>query len=238
MSKFLAFCFSILFFSNIAFSQNFEVGLTLGATAYNGDIDIVAKNVGSAINPAIGLLVKYRLSNNFLVRGQALTTKLSASEKNHPSVWRQERGLAFETKLTELSAVLEWEFIHLGRFTGFAFGGGGASFFNPKTDYNLPNNYISDVNPDTETKYSKITASVPMGVGLKYSLPKDFYLSAEAGYRYVFTDYLDGVSKIANPKRNDAYYYTGLTITKAFGGGKAGANRQFRRGEDICPKVD
>ena len=49
----MAFCCSFLLLSNIAFSQNFEVGLTLGASAYNGDIDVVAKNVGSAINPAV-----------------------------------------------------------------------------------------------------------------------------------------------------------------------------------------
>ena len=236
MSKIIAFCCSFLFFSNIAFSQNFEVGLTLGATAYNGDIDVVAKNVGSAINPAIGILGKYRLSNKFLLRAQLLTSKLSASEKNHPSAWRQERGLSFQTKLTEFSGLLEWEVLSKKRFTGFTFGGLGVSYFNPNPDFNLPNKYIDDVNPDAETNYSKFTLSVQLGIGLKYSLPKDFYLAAEAGYRFVFTDYLDGISKVANPKRNDAYYYTGLTLTKAFGGGKSGANRSFKQGDSNCPK--
>ena len=236
MSKLLAFCFSFLFLSNIALAQSFEAGLTLGATAYNGDIDIVAKNVGSAINPAIGILGKYRLSNKFLVRAQLLTSKLSASEKKHPTAWRAERGLSFEAKLTELSALLEYEVITKRRFTGFTFGGLGVSYFNPKTNFNLPNKYIDDANPDADAKFKKITLAIPLGIGLKYSLPQDFYLSAEAGYRFVFTDYLDGISKIANPKRNDAYYYAGLTITKAFGGGKSGANRQFKQGEGNCPK--
>lgn len=236
MSKILASCCSFLLLSNIAFSQNFEVGLTLGATAYNGDIDIVAKNVGSAVNPAIGLLGRYRLSNRLLVRGQLLVSKLSASEKNHPSAWRQERGLSFESKLTEISALLEYEVISKKRFTGFTFGGVGISYFNPKPDFNLPNKYIDDVNPDAQGDYKKHTLIIPLGVGLKYSLPKDFYLSAEAGYRFVFTDYLDGISKVANPKRNDAYYYTGLSLTKAFGGGKSGANRQYKQGDANCPK--
>ena len=236
MSKIIAFCYSFLFFSNIAFSQSFEVGLTLGATAYNGDIDIVAKNLGSAINPAIGILGKYRLSNRFLLRAQLLTTKLSASEKNHPSAWRQERGLSFQTKVTEFSGLLEWEVWNIKRFTGFTFGGLGITYFNPTPDFNLPNKHIDDVNPDSEAKYSKFTLSIPIGAGLKYSLPKDFYLTAEAGYRYVFTDYLDGISKIANPKRKDAYYYAGLTLTKAFGGGKSGANSLYKKGEANCPK--
>ena len=96
--------------------------------------------------------------------------------------------------------------------------------------------YIDDVNPDAQTNYKKITLTVPLGVGLKYSLPNEFYLSAEMGYRFVFTDYLDGISKVGNPDRKDTYYYSGLTLTKAFGGGKSGANRQFKNGESNCPK--
>lgn len=236
MSKSLVSVFSFILLSNLAFSQNFEAGLTLGLTTYNGDIDVVAQNLGSAMRPAIGLLGKYRLSNSLLVRGQILTGKLSGSEKNHPTAWRQERGLSFEAKLTEVSALLEYEVVTKKRFTGFTFGGIGVTYFNPKTDFNLPNKYIDDVNPDAQTNYKKITLAVPLGVGLKYSLPNNFYLTAEMGYRFVFTDYLDGISKVGNPDRKDTYYYTGLTLTKAFGGGKSGANRQFKNGDSNCPK--
>jgi hypothetical protein len=236
MSKTLAFCISFLCFSQVVFSQNFEVGLTLGLTAYNGDIDVVAKNVGSAIQPAVGLLGKYRLSNKLLLRGQILQSKLSASEKNHPTAWRQERGLSFVSPLTEISALLEYEVVNKNRFTGFTFGGVGISYFNPKTDFNLPNKYIDDVNPDAQANYKKHTLTIPLGIGLKYSLPHDFFLSAEAGYRFVFTDYLDGISKVGNPNRKDAYYYTGLTLTKAFGGGKSGANQLYKAGAGNCPK--
>lgn len=236
MSKSLVSVFSFIFLSNLAFSQNFEAGLTLGLTTYNGDIDVVAQNLGSAMRPAIGLLGKYRLSNSLLLRGQILTGKLSGSEKNHPTVWRQERGLSFEAKLTEVSALLEYEVVTKKRFTGFTFGGLGVTYFNPKTDFNLPNKYIDDVNTDAQTNYKKITLTVPLGVGLKYSLPNEFYLSAEMGYRFVFTDYLDGISKVGNPDRKDTYYYSGLTLTKAFGGGKSGANRQFKNGDSNCPK--
>ena len=237
MSKSLVSIFFFLFSFQFAFAQNFEIGLTLGSTIYNGDIDVVAKNLGSALCPAIGIVGKYRLTNNLLLRGQVLTGKLSASEKNHPSAWRQDRGFAFVSRLTEVSAMLEWEFFSKGRFTAFAFGGAGVAFFNPKTDYNEPNKYIPDTNPDANANYKKITPVIPLGVGLKYSLPKDFYLSAEAGYRFVFTDYLDGISQLANPDRRDTYYYAGLTLTKAFGGGKSGANRLYKMGGNNCPTL-
>ncbi|MBL7818299.1 MAG: outer membrane beta-barrel protein [Saprospiraceae bacterium] len=236
MSKFLSTCFSILFISHIALAQNFEIGLTVGALTYNGDIDIVAKNVGSATNAAFGLVGKYRLSNSLLVRGQILRGKLSGSEKTHPTAWRQERGLSFTSPLTEISGLLEWEFLSRGNFTAYAFGGASLSFFNPKTDFNMPNKYIDDVNPDANVNYRKFTATVPVGMGLKYSLPHNFFISAEMGARFAFSDYLDGISQVGNPNRKDTYIYTGLAITKAFGGGKSGANRAFKQGDANCPK--
>jgi hypothetical protein len=236
MSKSLIALCAFFFLPSLIFSQNFEIGLTLGTTFYNGDIDIVAKNAGSTIRPAVGILGKYRLSNQFLLRGQVLRGKLSASEKNHPTAWRDERGFSFESNLTEISALLEWQFVQRGQWTGFAFGGVGAAFFNPKTDFNMPNKFVDDKNPDISASFSKITPAIPLGIGVTYSLPKNFYLSAEAGYRFVFTDYLDGISQVGNPNRKDTYYYAGLTITKAFGGGKSGANRLNKLGDSNCPK--
>ena len=93
------------------------------------------------------------------------------------------------------------------------------------------------MNPDTQTSFSKVTLAVPLGISLKYSLPRDFYVSLESGYRFVTTDYLDGISKTGNPNRRDTYFYTGLTLTKAFGGGKAAANRMFKNGSANCPKL-
>lgn len=237
MPKLLVFVFSFIIISNAALAQNFEIGLTLGVNAYNGDVDIAAKNVSSTLRLGVGLVGKYRLSNSLLLRGHVITGSLAASEKNHPETWRQVRGLAFQTKMTELAGLLEWEFIQKNRTTLFAFGGVGATFFNPKTDYNEPNPYIlTDINADAKANFSKVTAAIPLGLGVKYSLNNNFNLSFEIGVRKVFTDYLDGVSKIANPNKNDVYLFSGLTLTKAFGGGKKAANRFFQKGSSDCPK--
>ena len=236
MPKLLVFLFSFIFLSNIASAQNFEIGLTLGLTTYNGDIDVTTGNLGSALRPAVGLVGKYRLSNNFLLRGQVLTGTLAASEKNHPVAWRQERGFAFKAQTTELAVMLEWELLNKGRFSVFAFGGVGVAFFNPETNYNQPNPYIlTDINADAKANYKKITPALPVGLGFKYMLKNNFNLSFEMGYRKVFTDYLDGISTIANPNKKDAYFISAVTLTKAFGGGKSASNRLFKSGESNCP---
>ena len=228
---------SFAFLSTRAAAQNFEIGLTVGATSYDGDIGLTTKSVGKSLRPAIGLVGKYRLSNSLLLRGHVITGKLAGSEKNHPDAWRQIRGFAFESKMTELALVLEWEFFTKGRFAAFAFGGVGGTYFNPKTDYNEPNPYIlQDINVDSKANYKKITPSIPMGLGVKYAFNNNFNLSLEAGYRKVFTDYLDGISKLANPNRKDIYLITSLTLTKEFGGGKRAANRLFKQGDSGCPK--
>ena len=235
----IAIFISTAFFSTRTVAQNFELGLTVGLTSYNGDVDIDAKNLFSSMRPAVGIVGKYRLSNSFLLRAQALRGKLIGSEKTHSEEWRRDRGFSFETKITELSAVLEYDFMKRGRFNVFGFAGAGATFFNPKTDYALPNPYIlTDVTVDNNTNYKTVTATIPMGLGVKYAMNRDFILSFEIGYRKVFTDYLDGISIIGNPNRKDAYFISALTLTKAFGGGKSAANRNFRMGSSNCPKID
>jgi Domain of unknown function (DUF6089) len=237
MSRILILFFSLMLISNLALAQNFEIGLILGVTGYNGDVDIEAKNVSSTLQPGIGIVGKYRLSNHLLLRGQLLSSKLSASEKNHSLTWRQLRGFEFHTQLTELTGMLEWEVFQKNRTSFFVFGGAGATFFKPTTNYNEPNPYIvTDINTDAKANFSKITAVIPVGLGVKYELKNNFYLSFEAGVRTVFTDYLDGISTVANPDKNDMYLFSGLTLTKAFGGGKKGANRLFQKGDAGCPK--
>lgn len=45
----------------------------------------------------------------------------------------------------------------------------------------------------TEQPYSRITASIPFGAGVRYKLNKNWDIGFEAGIRYSFTDYLDDV---------------------------------------------
>jgi hypothetical protein len=222
---------------NYAIAQRFEIGLTFGSTAYNGDIDIAITNLPSTLHPAIGLLGKYRIANSLLLRAQVLSGLLSGSEKNHLTDWRRERGLAFETNLLESALMLEYEWWKKDKWTALAMGGAALTMFTPHTDYNTPSRFVSsDNNPDAVSQRSQTTVAIPLSVGMKYALPQNFFVAAEVGYRLTFTDYLDGISKIGNPDRNDAYYFAALTVTKAFGGAKRAANNAYQSGSSSCPK--
>jgi hypothetical protein len=51
-----------------------------------------------------------------------------------------------------------------------------------------------DVNNGIES-YKKIQAAIPFGIGARFRLNDALDLSAEIGFRYLFTDYIDDVSK-------------------------------------------
>lgn len=215
-----------------------EIGLTGGLTLYKGDIDVPNQKAFSSTRPAFGLVAKYHLSENFILRGQFLHGKIHASEKNHNEIWRKQRGFAFTSKINEVAVLLEWYFLQQGNWRVYAFGGPGATFFNPQTDYNEPNPYVfTDVNRDAKASYKKVTLSLPAGIGVQYQLPRDFNLSLDIGYRKTFTDYLDGISILGNPNRPDGYFFAGFTLTKSFGGdGRGGGFGSFRQGKNDCYK--
>ncbi|MCZ6901097.1 MAG: hypothetical protein O7F74_12745, partial [Bacteroidetes bacterium] len=43
--------------------------------------------------------------------------------------------------------------------------------------------------------YKKFQIAIPVGIGARFRLPSNFDLAFEIGYRHLFTDYLDDVSR-------------------------------------------
>jgi outer membrane protein OmpA-like peptidoglycan-associated protein len=76
---------------------------------------------------------------------------------------------------------------------------------------------------------------MPVGFGIKYDISEKMRFYAETGLRWVFSDYLDGISKSANPKQNDTYSYLALGLTFKLGAGKDSDNDGVKDREDLCP---
>ncbi len=55
------------------------------------------------------------------------------------------------------------------------------------------------------------------------------------GFRYPFTDYLDGISLAANPDKKDWYIVTGVTASYRFGTGSDKDNDGIQDSKDKCP---
>lgn len=74
--------------------------------------------------------------------------------------------------------------------------------------------------------YKDGALAIPMIVGVKARLNRDFVIAFEVGARYTFTDNLDGSNpknenlaplRFGNLNSNDWYVFSGFTLTYTFG---------------------
>ena len=235
-SLLLFLCFSI---NIISYAQNFEAGLFVGGAFYTGDIDVKPKNFLPQSRMAVGVFGRYPFNSSLTLKAQLTHGQLYGDEKKYPSSnYREQRGFNFKTQLTEISTQLEWHFLKLDKsfyiedndpaISLYVFGGAGAAFFNPKTNFNEPNPIVDDVSLDKDARFSKVTPIIPFGMGSKVRIGESLMIGIEGGIRTPFTDYLDGISRLIAAKFRDYYFFAGMTISYEFsgGGGYSGGNWQ------------
>ena len=82
------------------------------------------------------------------------------------------------------------------------------------------------LNNKSNEDYQSSTFAIPIIVGVKGKFFENFIIGAEVGFRYTFTDNLDGSNpkndnfetlRFGNLNSNDWYVFTGLTLTYTFG---------------------
>ncbi len=216
----LAMC---LFLSQLTYSQNYELGLFAGASNYQGDVaDGIL--VWKVTQPATGLFIRYS-PIDFLSFKLAFTTgKIIGSDLNSKEASIRQRGFAFQSNLREFAAFGEFHLPNYGssdygvfnpRFSPFLFAGVGLTTMNGKPT--APKDRVPYPFPEEGTKNQFI--AVPFGVGVKFRFAESFASSFEWGTRAVFSDYLDGISKNGNPKKNDWYMFMGVTLSYIIDGG-------------------
>lgn len=209
--------------------KTWEIGAMVGQSGYLGDLN---KSDFFSKEPKLsgGLLARYHYSRNLTLRGALTFGSLWGSDANFSD--RKERGFRTRSPLTDLSGIIEWDFLGKRRYkydttafqvrfrrtlSPYLFTGVGVGFTKPKPDFTgttaTPANFRQGAMQDLSTGYSNTHFVIPFGVGVRYDLSENWTLGLEAGFRLAFSDYLDGVSKAANPSRNDRYKLSGLTIT-------------------------
>lgn len=182
----------------------YTVQIGSGTSTYYGDLkhDNNIRRTFSNLN----LGVEARLLNKVSARLQANYYNIKASDsKAKDSTYSQQRNLSFYSKNWDLSLNA---LFYLNEYKGdyyrrmqmepYLFTGIGFTHLNPKTKVAGETIILSDF--DTEGKdYSKITAMIPVGMGLKFKINTFMNFNLEASYRFTFSDYLDDVSnKYAN----------------------------------------
>lgn len=183
-----------------AHSQIMEVGASVGLSYYMGDINPHKPFVQSKLG--WGAIVRYYDGTRWAFRLAYSNLQLDCSDK--ASGYRPERGLSFHTNVHDIAFLAEFNFFDYftgskrNRISPYIFGGISILLFNPKADDGTALcNVLTDVGNDGEiadngaAKYRKVAASIPFGIGVKYSVSRRIGLAAEWRWHYAFTDWLD-----------------------------------------------
>ena len=192
--------------------KSLEFGLNLGTSSYLGDLNPDDYRATES-SFAFGVQTRYNFNSLFSARVGFNLGTIKGDDENSDRSDIVARNLSFRSRVTELSLIGEFNFLHFGkhrlnksnrnyyRFSPYVFGGLAIFNFNPETKYNgrwydlQPlGTEGQDVANSNVSSYNRTQISIPVGMGVKFQLDPNIILSYEIGWRKTFTDYLDDVS--------------------------------------------
>lgn len=203
--------FVFLFASCLLQAQFLEFGGGVGVTQYSGDLSSGYRF--STAGPAVSGHVRFNLSEIVSNRISLTVGGINADDENPVDVLGENRGHSFNSTIVELSSVFEYHFLDYKshelpqKWSPYMFMGFGI---------------LRPGDPSTDQDYNKNQAVIPMGVGFKHKIGKQFVIEFEAGARKTWFDLLDGISdedttlknyQYGNPNDDDWYYYTGIKLS-------------------------
>lgn len=212
----------VLISTQISHSQIYEVGIFTGGSNVIGDV-----GPSNYINPnsfAIGGIAKWNRSPRHSFRISVIYSELQGSDSKSNDPRRQQRGYEFSTNGLELSGGMEFTFLDFDlhtsdiKVTPYLYTGISALRHD---NYFFDSNGLYTSEDTTSWAYG-----IPMVLGIKSNIATHFILAFEIGFRYTFSDEIDGsvpdnpfleTLSFGNTNSNDWYNFTGLTLTYTFG---------------------
>ena len=205
MKRLIFFVFTFLTLNLSA--QQYEVGLLLGVSTYQGDIAPSTNRLDfNDLHPSVGIFGRYNINPFITARANFSYGKVSATDAQAEDESRRARNLSFESDIFEFGLIGEINIFGYDaeglqkRFSPYVFGGIAVFHFNPKTTYE---GQIVELQPlGTEgqgidnfgERYKLTQFAIPMGAGIKIAVSERLNVGLEFGVRKTFTDYLDDIS--------------------------------------------
>lgn len=201
-------------------AQIHEIGVFLGGSNFIGDVGSTTYIAPEKL--AVGILYKWNKSPRHSYRFSYTQSTIAGNDRESEESSRNKRGYSFKNDIQELSAGLEFNFFDFNlheedlKITPYIFS--GLSFFR-YDDMHIENGV-------TEKDKKSNSFAIPIILGIKSNIHRNFVLAAEIGARYTFTDNIDGsnpeddsyaVNRFGNLNNNDWYVFTGVTLTYTFG---------------------
>jgi hypothetical protein len=189
-----------------SFVHEGEIGITLGAAHYFGDL-----NNRAAVNrpkPSVGFFMRKQIGNYVAVRLAVNYAQLGYSDRYSDVEFNRRRNLSFNTHLFEVGLQGDFNFFRFEPwsdeyfFTPYVTLGAGVFNYNPYAYLDGEKHFLRPLGTEGQgsvqypdrTFYKNTGFSFPIGMGVKYNLTKNINLILEVAHRFTTTDYLDDVS--------------------------------------------
>lgn len=219
-------------------AQNLSIQLSPGIMNYGGDLQNKVYTLQDA-HFSIGGSLIYSI-NKFSIKGSLTYGKVKGDDSTNTGY--TSRNLSFQSKIYEASVSLQYDFLKLDenrKFTPYVFAGFGIFHFSPYTYYNGNKIYLSTLGtegqglslyPDRKF-YKRNQAEIPLGIGFKYRVSDNIFLGLEFNSRFLFTDYLDDVSR-TYPDENALLRQRGqLAVDLSYRGDETNPGQPFPTGK-------
>ncbi|MDO3644537.1 DUF6089 family protein [Mucilaginibacter sp. L3T2-6] len=185
-------------------AQTWEFGVAGGGAGYLGDLN--PNNPVKISGIALSGFAQRNFNGYLGLRLNYTYGKIAAADSTSSSQQFRDRNLSFNTTLSELSLMGEFNFMSYipdagkNKYTPYLFLGIGALNYTPYATYNGRKYKLRDAQTEGELRpYPTIALAAIYGAGFKYNISGKLTMAAEVGYRQPNTDYLDDVSgKYAN----------------------------------------
>lgn len=193
----------IIFLSlGVAAQRSSEIGLSVGGSYYNGELNPGKPFVNT--KAAYGIFYRRNLNSRLAWQVHGVRGTLKGADGSSSNFTG--RNLNFETKVTEFAAQFEVNFFDYfigserNKLSPYVFGGAGVFLFKPTASVNGSKYELQSVGTEGQgavggpKQYKLTQLSFPFGLGLKYSLGRYVGLGFEWGMRKTTTDYIDDIS--------------------------------------------
>jgi len=198
----------VLYTVSYSFAQVHEFGGMLSNAFYKGSLTNIPTLLD--VNPSFTLFYRYNVNPVWVVRPQFSYVSLNYKDANWKTPLSKRRNTSFSADIYEFGLVTEYNFFDYRgenkRVTWSPYLAGGLAAFAVSNQ---------------ENSVTSFNFAIPIGVGVKINLGRQWNIGAEFLARKTFTDDMDGVSGISTINRvqagdsgkTDWYYTLGIFIS-------------------------
>lgn len=203
------FVLSSCFLFNNSFAQRVRGTVSLGASAYYGDLQDQISFLKEP-SPAFSFGGTYDFNRNLRGRVSLSYMGVKGDDKLSPNLAARMRNLSFRSNVFEFAILGEFDFVNAflesnkySKFVPYIFLGPGFYHFNPTAiDRNGNKVYLHNLGTEGQLlpdhaldyrRYNLTQLNIQFGGGVRYDFNDDFSIGAEISIRRLFDDHIDDV---------------------------------------------